>query len=293
MRVGDPIRALASTVAITAAIIAYSCMFVPSASASSSPPDSATLKGAWRWVRSFDGGLGSKETPTSCGCDRILYFDPGGTYEFVERDSAHEYLLCAGNVAIHRYEMPAKSSGDSIAWLALENWWVPYEHNMLARFMNGHTLVAYPGSPNNGVDDALTHWFLRASDTDQREAKRRPESRLPLSARPRRIPSENLPEEGSFVYYESAPEPVTTVLPIYPDSAREAGVRGTVFLHVLVGRDGRVRAVRVAKDGRGIPGLNEAAIIAVKRWVFKPALSNNKPVAVWVGIPVHFPPQPN
>jgi TonB family protein len=34
--------------------------------------------------------------------------------------------------------------------------------------------------------------------------------------------------------------------------------------------------------------LNDAAVNAVKQWVFKPALSNNKPVAVWVAVPVRF-----
>jgi protein TonB len=58
-----------------------------------------------------------------------------------------------------------------------------------------------------------------------------------------------------------------------------------VTLHVLVGKDGRVKNVKVIK---GVTGLNEAAIEAMKKWVFKPALSNNKPVAVWVEVPMDF-----
>jgi TonB family protein len=34
--------------------------------------------------------------------------------------------------------------------------------------------------------------------------------------------------------------------------------------------------------------LDAAALSAVKQWVFKPALSNNKPVAVWVAVPERF-----
>jgi protein TonB len=37
-----------------------------------------------------------------------------------------------------------------------------------------------------------------------------------------------------------------------------------------------------------VPVLDDAATKAVKQWVFKPALSNNKPVAVWVAVPVRF-----
>lgn len=96
---------------------------------------------------------------------------------------------------------------------------------------------------------------------------------------------DDLPSQDDFVYYEDEPVPVTTVQPLYPEFAREAQIQGKVVLHVLVGKDGRVKNVKVAK---GVTGLNDAAMDAVKRWVFKPALSNNKPVAVWVEVPVDF-----
>jgi protein TonB len=97
--------------------------------------------------------------------------------------------------------------------------------------------------------------------------------------------SDDLPAQGEFVYYEDEPVPVFTVQPEYPGFARDAQIQGKVILHVLVGKDGRVKNVKVHK---GVTGLNDAAIEAVKKWVFKPALSNNKPVAVWVEVPVDF-----
>jgi TonB family protein len=96
---------------------------------------------------------------------------------------------------------------------------------------------------------------------------------------------DDLPNQGEFVYYEDEPVPVTQVQPVYPEFAREAQIQGKVVLHVLVGKDGRVKNVKVNK---GVTGLNEAAMDAVRKWVFKPALSNNKPVAVWVEVPVDF-----
>ncbi len=99
------------------------------------------------------------------------------------------------------------------------------------------------------------------------------------------IASDDLPGEGEFVYYEDEPVAVTSVTPTYPEFAREAQIQGTVVLHVLVGKDGRVKNVKVIK---GVTGLNEAAVDAIKKWVFKPALSNNKPVAVWVEVPMQF-----
>ncbi len=99
-------------------------------------------------------------------------------------------------------------------------------------------------------------------------------------------PSEDeLPKLGEYVYFEEMPEAITKVPPNYPDIAREAGVDGTVAIQVLVGKDGKVKDTKVVKS---IPMLDAAAVAAVKQWVFKPALSNNKPVAVWVQIPVKF-----
>ncbi len=99
-------------------------------------------------------------------------------------------------------------------------------------------------------------------------------------------PSEDeLPKFGDYVYVEELPEAVTRIPPTYPDLAREAGVDGTVMVQALVGKDGKVKDVRVVKS---IPMLDDAAKAAVRQWVFKPALSNNKPVAVWVGVPVKF-----
>jgi protein TonB len=105
------------------------------------------------------------------------------------------------------------------------------------------------------------------------------------NARDTLIIADDLPSQGEFVYYEDEPVPVTTVKPRYPDFAREAQIQGKVILHVLVGKDGRDKN---DKEKRSITGLDESAVSAVKQGVFNPALSNNKPVAVWVEVPVDF-----
>jgi len=97
-------------------------------------------------------------------------------------------------------------------------------------------------------------------------------------------PRDTLPRFGEGVQFE-LPEAVKKVPPSYPQAAREAGVDGVVLLSVLVGEDGLVKDTRVRKS---IPGLDEAAGTAVRQWVFKPALSNGKPVAVWIAVPVRF-----
>lgn len=107
----------------------------------------------------------------------------------------------------------------------------------------------------------------------------------------RRFPTANhptdpeLPAFGEYVYVDQLPEAVTKVPPQYPATARTSGVDGTVLVQALVGKDGLVKDTRIQKS---IPLLDKAAEDAVRKWVFKPALARNKPVAVWVAIPVRF-----
>jgi len=99
-------------------------------------------------------------------------------------------------------------------------------------------------------------------------------------------PSEDeLPKLGEFVYTDELPELVSQVKPEYPQLARDAGVDGQVLVQALIGKDGKVKDTKVVKS---IPMLDAAAVTAVKQFVFKPALANNKPVVVWVAVPVKF-----
>lgn len=98
-------------------------------------------------------------------------------------------------------------------------------------------------------------------------------------------PRERLPGFGEYVYVEELPEATVKVPPEYPDFARTAGVEGTVMVQALVGRDGLVKDTRVLNS---IPMLDAAAVVAVRRWRFRPAMAKGQRVAVWVAIPVKF-----
>jgi len=93
------------------------------------------------------------------------------------------------------------------------------------------------------------------------------------------------PLPTDLVNAEVLPEPIIQVTPEYPEFAKQAGVSGTVLVRALIGKDGRVRDAFVASS---IPLLDDAALRAVRRWVFRPALNNDHPVMVWVAIPMKF-----
>jgi periplasmic protein TonB len=96
---------------------------------------------------------------------------------------------------------------------------------------------------------------------------------------------EVLPKWNEFVYADELPALIKDTPPEYPEVAREAVVEGEVLLRVLVGKDGRVVDVHVDKS---IPMLDPAAVAAARAWVFKPALCQNRPVAVWITRRVRF-----
>jgi protein TonB len=73
--------------------------------------------------------------------------------------------------------------------------------------------------------------------------------------------------------------------PIYPPLAKQARISGTVTLNAVIGKDGHIANLAVAK---GHPLLIQAALDAVKNWIYKPTLLNGEPVEVATTIDVNF-----
>ncbi len=92
-------------------------------------------------------------------------------------------------------------------------------------------------------------------------------------------------DELDFHSYDEPPELVTRIEPIFPEMAREAQIQGKVVLHVLVGVDGHVQNMEVA---RSVTYLDDAEKHAVSKWVYKPALKAGEPVAAWIVVPLDF-----
>ena len=98
-------------------------------------------------------------------------------------------------------------------------------------------------------------------------------------------------QEGQLV--DLAPDVVKPVIvsranPSYPPVAAAKKVEGTVLLSVLVSETGQVADVKVLRGAGGSTGLNEAAVSAVKKWKFQPAVKDGKRVKVWVTYPIVF-----
>ena len=117
--------------------------------------------------------------------------------------------------------------------------------------------------------------------------------------------SENIQEtEKEVVEVEEAPEEIDyipqhkiSVVPEiptkqilskieYPNMAMKQGIEGVVYLELFIDEAGNIRHINVLKD----PGYGfaEAAISALDSVTCKPALMNDKPVAVRFRYPVRF-----
>jgi len=84
----------------------------------------------------------------------------------------------------------------------------------------------------------------------------------------------------------TAPTVLTRVDPEYSEEARTAKYSGSVQLSIVVGTEGKAQDVKVTKS-LGM-GLDEKAVEAVQKWVFKPGTYQGVPVNVRALVEINF-----
>ncbi|MGD0782110.1 MAG: energy transducer TonB [Candidatus Aminicenantales bacterium] len=82
-----------------------------------------------------------------------------------------------------------------------------------------------------------------------------------------------------------APKLVRRVDPLYPEIARQARIEGVVIIEAGTDIYGRVRSARVL---RSIPLLDQAALDAVRQWIYEPLVLNGRPRGVLFTVTVKF-----
>jgi len=81
------------------------------------------------------------------------------------------------------------------------------------------------------------------------------------------------------------PRLVKRVEPAYPEIARQAHIQGTVILEATTDMYGRVVGVKVL---RSVPLLDEAAVDAVRQWLYEPMVVNGRPRGVVFTVTLRF-----
>ncbi len=74
--------------------------------------------------------------------------------------------------------------------------------------------------------------------------------------------------------------------PVYPPDAREKKIEGSVVLGFTVNHDGIPQSIQVKKSL--YPSLDQAAVEAVSKWRFEPAMKNGEVVSMWLEAEVNF-----
>ena len=85
------------------------------------------------------------------------------------------------------------------------------------------------------------------------------------------------------------PIPISQPAPRYPPEALRRDAGGTVRVRVTVATDGSVDRLEVAESS-GNRYLDRAAMEAVRRWRFQPAVRDGQPVMADVVVPIVFNP---
>lgn len=126
----------------------------------------------------------------------------------------------------------------------------------------------------------------RPSGTPQSELPRIVEAPAPMP-----LPAPEFPPAPAAPALPEVDQPIAVIRPPprYPQEALRRNVGGTVRVQVQVAADGSVDRLELASSS-GDRYLDRAALEAVRRWRFQPAVRNGQPVAASVIVPLEFNP---
>lgn len=94
---------------------------------------------------------------------------------------------------------------------------------------------------------------------------------------------------GALAAERTPPEVLKQVPPVYTKAMRTKLPAGVVIVSFVVAEDGKVKDVKATKSPD--PELSEAAVACVRKWKFRPATVDGKPVSTLMEQPIVFNPR--
>lgn len=118
------------------------------------------------------------------------------------------------------------------------------------------------------------------------------------AAAPVQAPSKALSQKAASSSPAKTAEPTTQLpsadaaglnnkAPVYPMLSRKRKEQGTVWLLLLVSKEGMVTELKLKKTS-GFDRLDQAALQAVKKWKFQPARKQGQAIDYWYELPLKF-----
>ena len=140
-------------------------------------------------------------------------------------------------------------------------------------FYNQRATVTAPAEP-------ATPPAAEIGSEQEAAAEREREATAAREARPRETQQRRAPADRE-------PSPLARIEPDYPPSALRAREEGSVLVRAEIDAQGNPTNVGIAKRS-GSRDLDRAAVNAVRKWKFEPAMKGGKAVASTVQVPVEF-----
>lgn len=81
------------------------------------------------------------------------------------------------------------------------------------------------------------------------------------------------------------PKIISSVLPVYPPLAQQAGASGTVVVDTIIDKEGRVAKMKIVS---GPILLRDAALNALRQWRYAPSKLNGQPISVEMIVSIRF-----
>jgi TonB family protein len=94
------------------------------------------------------------------------------------------------------------------------------------------------------------------------------------------------PAINDFVAVDKEPVPQKLVRPVYPEIAIKAGVKGHVYVRVLIDPSGKPKNAVIIKSDAVI--LDNFAVQAALKSIFEPAVRQGTKISYWTTIPFSF-----
>ena len=86
----------------------------------------------------------------------------------------------------------------------------------------------------------------------------------------------------------TSPTLIMRVPPEYTADAMRARMQGVVILECVVQTDGRCTDIRIVRSLDRAFGLDQKAVAAAQKWLFRPGLRQGEPVPVFVTLEIGF-----
>ena len=106
------------------------------------------------------------------------------------------------------------------------------------------------------------------------------------AAKPEEVMAYVAPKYMPVYQVDSPPEVMSDYKPPYPEEARKVGIEGQVIIAITVDNEGRVVNAKMVR-GLGY-GLDEAALLGIKRFKFKPAFKSGEAVSTTFNYTFNF-----